>query len=166
MGKNPFFFPSPSPLSPLGRRSPPAAHLARPPLLPRPPRAFPSRGPARRLRPSLASFSPPLLLSRFWAGSAPAAQPLSFSRPAKASSPWAAWLARGPAAQRLARPLRLRARGTAAQPPPPLRVGPVCKSVVAPCSSPPSHDPAFFSLSLSQIAHPNPLPLARNRRRR
>jgi hypothetical protein len=59
MGKNPFFFPSPSPLSPLGRRSPPAAHLARPPLLPRPPRAFPSRGPARRLRPSLASFSPP-----------------------------------------------------------------------------------------------------------
>jgi hypothetical protein len=119
-------------------------------------------GQASAAQPGL--FLPPLLLSRFWAGSAPAAQPLSFSRPAKASSPWAAWLARGPAAQRLARPLRLRARGTAAQPPPPLRVGPVCKSVVAPCSSPPSHDPAFFSLSLanrspqSPAARPEPPP--------
>jgi hypothetical protein len=65
-------------------------------------------GQASAAQPGL--FLPPLLLSRFWAGSAPAAQPLSFSRPAKASSPWAAWLARGPAAQRLARPLRLRAR--------------------------------------------------------
>jgi hypothetical protein len=81
MGKNPFFFPSSSPLSPLGRRSPPAAHLARAPPSPaapsrlplswadwsarRPSRApllpppFSCRGPARRPRPSLASFFPP-----------------------------------------------------------------------------------------------------------
>jgi hypothetical protein len=42
------FFPSSSLLSPLGRRSPPAAHLTRTPLIPRPPRAFLSRGPTGR----------------------------------------------------------------------------------------------------------------------
>jgi hypothetical protein len=63
MEKNHFFFPSSSPLSPLGRHSPPAAHLAPPPLLPRPPRAFPSRGPTgRRDGPAEPLFSLPLSL--------------------------------------------------------------------------------------------------------
>jgi hypothetical protein len=57
--ENPFLFPfSFSPLS-LGPAFPSCGPSGTPPLLPRPPRAFPSRGPARRLRPSLASFSPP-----------------------------------------------------------------------------------------------------------
>jgi hypothetical protein len=178
MGKNPFFFPSSSPLSPLGRRSPPAAHLARAPPSPaapsrlplswadwsarRPSRApllpppFSCRGPARRPRPSLASFFPPPSLS--FLGRLGACGPAALLFPARENL-----LALGRLAG--ARP----SRPTARPPPSPARAGqlpsrrrlcawgpPVSLAVVS-CSSPTPTTP-LSSLPI--------VPVARNRRRR
>jgi hypothetical protein len=114
--------------------------------------------------PSLASFPPlfSLVLGRLGACGPAALLPPG---PAKNSpSPWAVRLARGPAAQRLARSLRLRARGAVAQPPPPLRVGPACKPRGHPLFIPFPHDIPFLSPHCSRRSKPPPSrPFARPR---
>jgi hypothetical protein len=142
--KNPFFFPSSSPLSLLGRRSPPAAHLARAPPFSRPgvrgpawPLSSPPFslvfGPARRLRPSCSPFpgprKPPRLGPLGWR----AAQP-----PNGSPAPFAC------------------ARGAVAQPPPPLRVGPACKPRGHLLFIPYPYDTPFLSPHCSRRSKPPP----------
>jgi hypothetical protein len=178
MGKNPFFFPSSSPLSLLGRRSPPAAHLARAPPFSRGPLApspLVGRLVGAAAQPSPSSPSP-LFLS--WAGQASAAQPGLFLPP-----PSLSFLGRlgacGPAALLFPARENLLALGrlagarpsrpTARPPPSPARAGqlpsrrrlcawgpPVSLAVVS-CSSPTPTTP-LSSLPI--------VPVARNRRRR
>jgi hypothetical protein len=117
-------------------------------------------------RPNLAPF-PPLSRPLSWAGWPACGPARRLARPSR-PPPRAAHRPADSRPSRLAacthpsRACALSNRSAAAAFP----VGPACKPVVAPCSSPPSHDLAFFSLSLAQIAHPDPLLLAQNRRRR
>jgi hypothetical protein len=115
-------------------------------------------------RPSLASFPPlvSLVLGQLGACGLAALLPPG---PAKNSpSPWAVRLALGPAAQRLARSLRLRARGAVAQPLPPLRVGPACKPRGRPLFIPFPHDIPFLSPHCSRCSKPpSSRPFARPR---